>query len=145
MTEESSDQLSWKMPWKDVISSAVPLLSVLGLALYALSSYAYGHFYSSLGTTPADVGLTYVGMLAASTGWAIALALGLGFVVSIVIVWSPAIRLGDMVGEHLRMSELFLVPYRHGWPMFRSFLRDREWRLPKEEQEARWNAREAEL
>jgi hypothetical protein len=40
MTEEPSDQLSWKIPWKDVISSAVPLLSILGLALYALSSYA---------------------------------------------------------------------------------------------------------
>jgi hypothetical protein len=145
MTEEPSDQLSWKIPWKDVISSAVPLLSILGLALYALSSYAYGHFYSSLGTTPADVGLTYVGMLAASTGWAIVLALGLAFVVSIIIVWYPAIRLGDMVGEHLRMSELLLAPYRRGWLMFRSFLRDREWRLPKEEQEARWSAREAEL
>jgi hypothetical protein len=67
MTEEPSDQLSWKIPWKDVISSAVPLLSILGLALYALSSYAYGHFYSSLGTTPADVGLTYVGMLAVNS------------------------------------------------------------------------------
>src|SRR5215211_6502896 len=81
MTEESSGQLSWTIPWKDVISSAVPLLSILGLALYALSSCAYGHFYSSLGTTSADVGLTYVGMLVASTGWAIALALGLAFVV----------------------------------------------------------------
>jgi hypothetical protein len=133
------------MPWKDVISSAVPLLTILGLALYALSSYASGHFYSSLGTTPADVGLSYVGMLAASTGWAIVLTLGLAFVVSMIIVWSPAIRLGDMVGDHLRMSELFLAPYRHAWPMFRTFLRDREWRLPKEEQEARWNAREADL
>ena len=131
MTEESSGQLSWKIPWKDVISSAVPLLSILGLALYALSSYAYGHFYSSLGTTPADVGLTYVGMLVASTGWAIALALGLAFVVLVITIWYPAIRLGDMVGEHLRMSELLLAPYRRGWSMFRSFLRDREWRLPR--------------
>jgi hypothetical protein len=145
MTEESSDQVPWKVAWKDVISSAVPLLSVLGLALYAMSSYAYGHFYSSLGTTPADVGLTYVGILAASTGWAIALALGLALVVPIVIAWFPAVRLGGMVGEHLRMGELFLAPFRYGWPMLRSAIRDREWRLPKDEQEARWNAREAEL
>jgi heme/copper-type cytochrome/quinol oxidase subunit 3 len=110
MTEESSDQLSWKIAWKDITSSAVPLLSVLGMAFYALSSYAYGHFYNSLGTTPADVGLTYVGILAVSTGWAIALALGLAFVVLVVIAWFPAIRLGGMVGEHLRMGELFAVP-----------------------------------
>jgi hypothetical protein len=145
MTEESSDQLSWKVAWKDVIASAVPLLTVLGMAFYALSTYAYGHFYSSLGTTPADVGLTYVGILAVSTGWAIALALGLAFVIAVVFAWFPAIRLGGMVGEHLRMGELFVVPYRHAWPMLRSTIRDREWRLPKEEQEARWNAREAEL
>jgi hypothetical protein len=145
MTEESSDQLAWKIPWKDVISLAFPMLSVLGLALYALSSYAYGHFYSSLGTTPSDVGLNYVGMLAVSTGWAIALALGLAFVVSIVIAWFPAVSLGGMVGEHLRLGELFRAPFRGGWLMFRSAVRDREWRLPTEEQEARWNAREAEL
>jgi hypothetical protein len=145
MIEESSDQLSWKIPWKDVIASAVPLLTVLGMAFYALSSYAYGHFYSSLGTTPADVGLTYVGILAVSTGWAIALAVGLAFVIAVVFAWFPAIRLGGMVGEHLRMGELFVVPYRHAWPMLRSMIRDREWRLPKEDQEVRWKAREAEL
>jgi hypothetical protein len=145
MTEESSDQLSWRIAWKDIISSAGPLLTVLGMAFYALSSYAYGHFYNSLGTTPADVGLTYVGILAVSTGWAIALALGLAFVVLVVSAWFPAIRLGGMVGERLRMGELFAIPYRHAWPMFHSMIRDREWRLPKEEQEARWNAREAEL
>jgi hypothetical protein len=145
MIEESSDQLSWKIPWKDVIASAVPLLTVLGMAFYALSSYAYGHFYSSLGATPADVGLTYVGILAVSTGWAIALAVGLAFVIAVVFAWFPAIRLGGMVGEHLRMGELFVVPYRHAWPMLRSMIRDREWRLPKEDQEVRWKAREAEL
>ena len=145
MTEESSDQLSWKIPWKDVIASAVPLFTVLGMAFYALSNYAYGHFYSSLGTTPADVGLTYVGILAVSTGWAIALALGLAVVIAAVFAWLPAIRLGGMVGEHLRMGELFVIPYRHAWPILRSMIREREWRLPKEEQEARWNAREAQL
>lgn len=145
MTEESGDQLSWKIPWKDVIASALPLLTVLGMAFYAVSSYAYGHFYSSFGTTPADVGLTYVGILTVSIGWAIALAVGLAFVTAIVFAWLPAIRLGGMVGQHLRMGELFVVPYRHAWPILRSMIRNREWRLSKEEQEARWNARETEL
>lgn len=77
------------------------------------SSYAYGRFYSSLGTTPTDVGLTYVGILAVSTGWAMVLAVGLAFAIAAVFAWLPAIRLGGMVGEHLRMGELFVVPYRH--------------------------------
>jgi hypothetical protein len=139
MTEEPSDQLAWNVPWKDVITLAVPLLTVLGFAFFGLSNYAYGHFYSSFGTTPADVGLTYFGVLAVSTGWAVALALGLSFVVPLLIAGLPVIRLGGMVGEHLRMGELIVVaPFRYGWPMLREVIRDRH--LPEEEREARMDA-----
>lgn len=139
MTEEPSDQLAWNVPWKDVVTLAAPLLTVLGFAFFGLSNYAYGHFYSSLGTTPADVGLTYFGILAVSTGWAIALGLGLAFVVPMVIYGMPIVRLGGMVGEHLRMGELIVVaPFRYGWPMLREVIRDRH--LPKEEREARMDA-----
>jgi hypothetical protein len=144
MTDELDHQLPWQVTWKDVISLAVPLLSVLGLALYAVSSFAYAHFYSSLGTSPADVGLTYFGVLAASTGWAIALAFGLAFVVPILMALLPVVRLGGIVSEQLRMSDIVLAaPFRYGWPVLLAAIRDREWRLPKEEQEARWNARTA--
>jgi hypothetical protein len=149
MTEEPGDELAWKWPWKEIVSTVASLVGVLGLAFFAVSNSAYGHFYSSLGTTQADVGLTYFGVLAASTGWAIALALGLTFVVLTLVALLPAVDLGDMVSAQLRMRDLtsaaqFRHGWRHGWRMLRSAIRDREWwRLPKDEQDARWNAGEA--
>jgi hypothetical protein len=147
MTGEPGDQLAWKWPWKDIVTTVGSLLGVLGLAFFAVSNSAYGHFYGSLGTTPTDVGLTYFGVLAASTGWAIALALGLTVVVLILVALLPAVDLGDMVSAHLRMGGLTSgAVLRNEWRMvgsaIRSAIRDRERRLPKDEQDARWNARE---
>jgi hypothetical protein len=138
------DQLASKWPWKDIVTIVGSLVGVLGFAFFAVSNSAYGHFYSSLGTTPTDVGLTYFGVLAASTGWAIALALGLTIVVLTLVALLPRVELGDMVSEHLRTADLtFVAQVQHGWRMLRSAIRDREWRLPRDEQDARWNAREA--
>jgi hypothetical protein len=145
MTDEPNERELWSV-WKDIASAAVPLLTVLGLAFYALSSYAYEHFYGSLGTSPTDVGLTYFGVLAASTGWAVALALGLAVVVPLLVYGLPLVRLGGVVGQQVRMGELiFVAPFRYGWPALRRAIRDREWRLSQEEQDARWTAREAEV
>lgn len=148
MTEEPGDQSAWTWPWKDIVSVVGSLVGVLGLAFFAVSNSAYAHFYGSLGTTPADVGLTYFGVLAVSTGWAIALALGLTIVVLTLVAMLPAVDLGDMVSDQLWKLDLTLTAQvRHSWRMFgsaiRSAIRDREWRLPKDEWDARWNAREA--
>jgi hypothetical protein len=145
MAVASDERELWSV-WRDIASVAVPLLTVLGLAFYALSSHAYEQFYGSLGTTPADVGLTYFGVLAASTGWAVVLGLGLAFLVPMLVYGLPVIRLGGSVGQELKMGQLILMaPFRYGWPVLRSSIRDREWRLPKDEQDARWSAREADL
>jgi hypothetical protein len=144
MTGEPGDQLAWEWPWKDIVSIVASLLGVLGLAFFAVSNSAYGHFYSSLGTTPTDVGLNHFGVLAASTEWAIVLALGFTFVVVTLMALLPAVELGGMVSAQLRKLDLtFGAQLRHGWSMLGSAIRDRVWRLPKDEQDARWNAREA--
>jgi hypothetical protein len=144
MRGEPGEQSAWKWPWQEIVSIVGTLVGVLGLAFFAVSNSAYGHFYSSLGTTPTDVGLTYFGVLAASTGWAIALAVGLTCVVLTLVALLPAVELGGMVSARLRELDLTLVAQlRHQWSMFRSAIRDREWRLPKDEQDARWNAWEA--
>jgi hypothetical protein len=45
MTGEPGDQLAWKWPWKDIVSTVASLVGVLGLAFFAVSNSAYGHFY----------------------------------------------------------------------------------------------------
>jgi len=143
LIEEPGDQLASKWPWKDIVSTAASLLGVLGLAFFAVSNSAYGFFYGSLGTTPTDDGLTYFGARAASTGWAIALALGLTCVVLTLMALLPAVQLGGMVSEQLRMADLTIAAHaRHVWRMLRSAIRDLR-RLPKDERAARWNATEA--
>jgi hypothetical protein len=144
MTGEQGEQLAWTWPWKEIVSTAASLVGVLGIAFFALSNSAYGHFYGSLGTTPTDVGLTHFGVLAASTGWAVALALGLTLVVLTLWAFLPGVELGGIVSAQLRMADLtFVAQLRHGWRMFGSVIRDRWWRLPKDEQVARMNATEA--
>jgi hypothetical protein len=44
-------------PW--IIDNALPMLTVLGLALYAIVRNGHNAFYGALGISPEDVGLTY--------------------------------------------------------------------------------------
>lgn len=54
--------------WKDLASVAAPFIALSGLVIYGILSLAYDQFYSSLGTTPAEVGLNYSTILAGSVG-----------------------------------------------------------------------------
>jgi hypothetical protein len=59
---------SFRFHWKDILSAAAPVIALGGLVIYGLQSMAYDQFYSSVGTTPADVGLGYSAILAGSVG-----------------------------------------------------------------------------
>ena len=57
---------SWLFPY---LQGLVPALAVSGLLVYTQLTVQYERFYGSLGIKPADVGLSYAGVLASSTGY----------------------------------------------------------------------------
>ena len=57
--------------WRDTLGHAPAVLLVGGLLMYGYLSVCYDRFYGSLGVDPNDVGLTYAGTLAHSSGFAI--------------------------------------------------------------------------
>lgn len=64
---------------KWLAANVVPALTLIGVTLYVLLRLPYAMYYGRLGTTPEDVGLGYVEMLAQS-------ALGLGAVVFVGVL-----------------------------------------------------------
>jgi hypothetical protein len=64
------------LPLKSMVGQSVALLAVGGIFLYGLMSLAYDAFYRRLGVDLGDVGLTYGGVLARSTGFAALLLFG---------------------------------------------------------------------
>jgi hypothetical protein len=72
-TGESSDS---KLPWRDALGQLPTVLIAGGLLLYGYLSVCYYSFYNRLGIDPNDVGLSYTGTLARSSGfvWAYLLA-----------------------------------------------------------------------
>jgi hypothetical protein len=57
--------------WREVLGVLAPVLAVGAILLYGYLSVAYDNFYRGLGIDPADVGLSYTGVLARSSGFVI--------------------------------------------------------------------------
>jgi hypothetical protein len=69
--EEQAPRRDWVQARKDALAHLPAIVVVGGLLLYGFLSLTYQQFYGSLGVDPNDVGLTYVGTLARSSGFVI--------------------------------------------------------------------------
>jgi hypothetical protein len=67
----ASGQARWGLPWRDVLGNLPAALLLGGLFMYAYLSICYDRFYGRLGVDPNDVGLSYAGTLARSSGFVI--------------------------------------------------------------------------
>jgi hypothetical protein len=56
---------------KDILAYLSGIFLAAGVLMYAYLSICYGQFYGSLGINPSDVGLSYAGTLARSSGFAL--------------------------------------------------------------------------
>jgi hypothetical protein len=82
--------------WK--LSDVTAILALLGVAIYGILWIAYVFFYSRLGVSPSDVGLTYATILSQSVGFVLFLALA-SILVSIgILIISQDARTGEPVG-----------------------------------------------
>lgn len=107
-----------------VLANVVPALTVAGLALYVMLRLPYAVYYGRLGTTPEDVGLGYIEMLAQSAlgigAIVFVAALGAVFVALLVIV---AFAYAQTLPHILRNG---LVPSWHtsdeAWPGLRTVM-----------------------
>src|SRR5215216_360225 len=66
-------------PWRDAFGHAPTVLAVGAVVLYAFLSLCYELFYRSLAVDPSDVGLSYAGTLARSSGFVIVYVFFVGF------------------------------------------------------------------
>jgi hypothetical protein len=62
------DQTSWDLLWKEALDHLPAITIAGGLLIYSISISFYEIFYGRLGVDPNDVGLTYAGTLARSSG-----------------------------------------------------------------------------
>jgi hypothetical protein len=67
------------LPWRDAFNHAPTVLTVGAVVLYAFLSLCYDLFYRSLAVDPRDVGLSYAGTLARSSGFVIVYIFFVGF------------------------------------------------------------------
>jgi hypothetical protein len=86
-----SENLWWK-----IFSQGATVLVLAGILIYGYVGLSYERFYGALAIDPADVGLTYLGVLTHSTGLIVTLAFSLTFmfIVTYLILW-VALSLSD--------------------------------------------------
>jgi hypothetical protein len=71
MAVRDDEQARRPLPWRDTLGHAPAVLLLGGLLMYAYLSICYDRFYGSLGVDPNDVGFTYAGTLARSSGFVV--------------------------------------------------------------------------
>lgn len=90
------------LPWRETLSHTPALLLVGGLLMYAYLSLCYDLFYGRLGIDPNDVGLSYTGTLARSSGFVVV------YLAVVFFVWLYFVQFA-LVPRH---RELELSPVR---------------------------------
>ncbi len=77
---QDAADLQWlTLPWRDALGHLPAVLIASGLLLYGYLSICYYRFYGTLGVDPNDVGLSYLGTLARSSGFVVAYLLAVFF------------------------------------------------------------------
>jgi hypothetical protein len=69
--EQPLEETRRGLPWREALSQAPAVLLAGGLLIYGYLSICYETFYGSLGVDPNDVGLSYTGTLARSSGFVV--------------------------------------------------------------------------
>jgi hypothetical protein len=72
------------LAWREALGVLPPVLAVVAVLLYGYLSIAYDQFYRRLGVDLSDVGLSYTGVLARSSGFVVAYLLGVALLVGLV-------------------------------------------------------------
>jgi hypothetical protein len=87
-----------RLPWREVLGHAPAVLVVGAVLMYGYLSICYERFYGFLGVDPNDVGLSYTGTLARSSGFVVVYVLlaYLGFAMG-----QDVLELRDMPGRPL--------------------------------------------
>jgi hypothetical protein len=73
---DAADPERPKLSWRDALGHLPAFVIAGGLVLYGYLSISYYSFYSRLGVDPNDLGLSYTGTLARSSGFVVAYLLG---------------------------------------------------------------------
>jgi hypothetical protein len=71
--------------WRETLGALPPVLALVAVLLYGYLSIAYDQFYRRLGVDLSDVGLSYTGVLARSSGFVVAYLLGVALLVGLVV------------------------------------------------------------
>jgi hypothetical protein len=100
----------WRhLPWKDTLGTLPAVFVMAGLLIYAYLSTCYDRFYGSLGVDPHDVGLTYIGTLARSSGFVIASLFIIGCLVTAFLGVARGFGVGSVGFAPLSGRRLALV------------------------------------
>jgi hypothetical protein len=114
------DQTSWGLPWKEALGYVSAIVLVGGLFVYSLLSSLYELFYGRLGVDPNDIGLTYAGTLARSSGFVSA------YIIVAIMIFTIRYLLMRMEEPSLLLSRLYmlgvalLVVIAFGWPSLKA-------------------------
>jgi hypothetical protein len=94
------------LPWRETLGYVPTLILLGGLLIYGYLSICYDRFYGSLGVDANDVGLSYTGTLARSSGFVIAYTLLIGWLAGGPLTTLPA------AARHEREDPTSRVPRR---------------------------------
>jgi hypothetical protein len=112
---QGAADLQWlTLPWRDALGHLPAVLIASGLLLYGYLSICYYRFYGSLGVDPNDVGLSYTGTLARSSGFVAAYLLIVFFMIPLIGVQgrpgaSRNARTTRMVARVLRVIPVVIL------------------------------------
>jgi hypothetical protein len=105
----TGDQGSRGLPWRDTLGLAPAVLLVGGLLLYAFLSICYARFYGGLGVDPNDVGFSYAGTLARSSGFVATYLILVLIGLLVFLRPKPLDRFGKHLAFFVGLTALFLM------------------------------------
>jgi hypothetical protein len=106
-------------PWSDALGHAPTVLALGAVVLYAFLSLCYDRFYGSLAVDASDVGLSYAGTLARSSGFVIVYIFVAGFAVQARVLRRAGPDLAEPSPRVRRFDTFFavvLIGFALAWP-----------------------------